>query len=188
MHVDLVVFRDGLVPPQPSPTTTAAPSPTSSPTIPSTIGDYDYVSCWADPDGGRALSTVTTAADMTNEKCALACGGSEYFGTQWSVECWCGPSLTAGSVAAAKRLRGLAGAAHLAVAGIAQNAALVARPTPQFGGTRQRPSRRSGIVPRAGLGAGIDQRQPCRAEAAQDLCRVRQDLRARGNGGAGTDR
>jgi len=37
---------------------------------------------------------------MTLEKCAAFCSTYKYFGTQWNRECWCGDTLTAGSVAA----------------------------------------------------------------------------------------
>src|SRR2546421_311211 len=49
----------------------------------------------------RLLTTVySNATGMTNEVCAVDCAGSQYFGTQWSIECWCGSSLAAGSSAA----------------------------------------------------------------------------------------
>ncbi|KAH6671970.1 WSC domain-containing protein [Halenospora varia] len=93
MSVAMVIFRDGLSPTPPSSTT----STTNPAATPPSIGDYDAVSCWAEPDGGRTLERVFTASDMTNAKCAAECAGSEYMGTQWSVECWCGSSLGAGS-------------------------------------------------------------------------------------------
>ncbi|OCK73379.1 WSC-domain-containing protein [Lepidopterella palustris CBS 459.81] len=93
LSVTMVIFRDGISPPPPS-STTSSSSPAATP---SSIGDYDFVSCWAEPDGGRTLETVYSTDDMTNEKCAALCGGSEYIGTQWSRECWCGSSLGAGS-------------------------------------------------------------------------------------------
>lgn len=84
------------------PTTTAAP-PTntgvpSTPTSPATVGDYDFVYCWAEPDAGRALSAKSTAADdMTLAKCAAFCSDYPYFGTEWSRECWCGDEPADGS-------------------------------------------------------------------------------------------
>lgn len=92
----MVIFRDGITPPATSTTSTA-----SSPTSTASISDYDFVSCWAEPDdGSRTLTTVYSAAGMTNEICAGDCAGSEYFGTQYSIECWCGSSLGVGSYAA----------------------------------------------------------------------------------------
>ncbi|KAH6667842.1 WSC domain-containing protein [Halenospora varia] len=94
--VNMVIFRDGVTPPATS-TTTSASSPTST----ASISDYDFVSCWAEPDdGSRTLTTVYSMTSMTNEICAVDCAGSEYFGTQYSVECWCGSSLGSGSYAA----------------------------------------------------------------------------------------
>jgi len=91
----MVIFRDGI--PPPVTTTTSASTPTST----ASISDYDYVSCWAEPDdGSRTLTTSYSVTGMTNEICAVTCAGSQYFGTQYSVECWCGSTLAAGSYAA----------------------------------------------------------------------------------------
>lgn len=103
LPVNMVIFRDGLAPtPSPIPTSTTPPiqTPTDPADIPP-VGDYNFVSCWAEPPEGRALPASSTSADdMTNEKCAAFCAVYPYFGTQWSRECFCGTVLAAGSEAA----------------------------------------------------------------------------------------
>jgi hypothetical protein len=49
----------------------------------------------------RALASFSTAYDtMTLESCAKDCTGYTYFGTEYSRECYCGNSFSAGSVSA----------------------------------------------------------------------------------------
>ncbi|OBT51039.1 hypothetical protein VE04_08574, partial [Pseudogymnoascus sp. 24MN13] len=126
MPVNMVIFRNGISPtgtatpptstaPPPTSTvvpTTTAPPPTTTvapptntgvpttPTSPVTVGDYDFVYCWAEPAAGRSFAAKSTAADdMTNEKCATFCAAYPYFGTQWSKECWCGTGPAGGGLA-----------------------------------------------------------------------------------------
>ncbi|ELR06631.1 hypothetical protein VC83_03264 [Pseudogymnoascus destructans] len=120
MPVEMVIFRNGVSPtgtakPPTStaaaqssaviPTTTAAP-PTgtgvpTTPTSPDKVGDYEFLYCWAEPAAGRAFAAKSTAADdMTLAKCAAFCAVYQYFGTEWSKECWCGNEVAAGSDAA----------------------------------------------------------------------------------------
>ena len=120
MAVAMVIFRDGLSPNPPSSTSSTTRSTTSfstlttststrtvtsttssTPTDPTDIppvGDYDFVSCWAEPPEGRALpAAYASAGDMTLAKCAGLCARYPYFGTQWGRECWCDNELTSGS-------------------------------------------------------------------------------------------
>ncbi len=83
-----------------STSTTASTTPTNPASLPS-VGNYDFVSCWAEPPDGRALpAAVTSLDDMTLEKCAAFCSSYPYFGTQWGRECWCDKELTLGSATA----------------------------------------------------------------------------------------
>ncbi|KAK4666514.1 hypothetical protein QC763_300910 [Podospora pseudopauciseta] len=51
---------------------------------------YTALGCFVDT-GSRVLpSKVISTHDMTAEKCAANCRGYDYFGTQWSSECYCG--------------------------------------------------------------------------------------------------
>src|ERR1700753_4005532 len=102
MPITMVLFHDTNISTTATSSTASSTTATSTPaSTPSTLGDYEFVSCWAEPeDGSRTLVTVYGADDMTNEKCAGLCGGSLYIGTQWSRECWCGPSLATGSAEA----------------------------------------------------------------------------------------
>ncbi|WVR00301.1 hypothetical protein IAU59_007444 [Kwoniella sp. CBS 9459] len=83
-------------------TTSSSAAPTSTvPTTPATISAYAYVDCHTEPDGARALSGLTLATDdMTLDKCAATCAGFTYFGVEYARECYCGNTLTDGSVTA----------------------------------------------------------------------------------------
>lgn len=111
LPVNMVIFRDGNSPTATATLSTSTTPPTTLTTIttliptntapPSPVGDYDYVSCWAEPSEGRALPAASFAdPDMTLEMCAAFCSAYPYFGTQWSTECFCDVQLTAGSAAA----------------------------------------------------------------------------------------
>lgn len=59
-----------------------------------TIPNYGYKGCYTDDIRSRVLTTSVPANDgMTIERCANACGGSHYFGTQNGRECYCGDSF-----------------------------------------------------------------------------------------------
>ncbi|KAL8818955.1 MAG: hypothetical protein Q9223_002519 [Gallowayella weberi] len=63
-------------------------------------GDYSYIGCYSEVAGGRALSGKTPAAPATGttvESCAAACQGFQYFGVEYSNECYCGNTINAGS-------------------------------------------------------------------------------------------
>ncbi|GKT42002.1 WSC domain-containing protein [Colletotrichum spaethianum] len=78
----------------------AAPTPTVL-SQPATVGVWKWYGCQTEATNARALNAKTFASDdMTLEKCADFCTGNTYFGVEYSRECWCGNSFTAGSVPA----------------------------------------------------------------------------------------
>lgn len=64
-----------------------------------TIADYEYIGCYAEPaDGSRALDSSSFAdATMSNAECALSCLGTTYFGTEYFDECYCDDVLVSGA-------------------------------------------------------------------------------------------
>ena len=67
------------------------------------VSGYDFVSCWTEPAGARALTGASTASDdMTLESCAAFCADWPYFGVEYGRECYCGlePASSSGSAEA----------------------------------------------------------------------------------------
>jgi hypothetical protein len=59
-----------------------------------TVAGFAYQSCWTDDVNARSLAgNVLRADDMTVEKCAAFCQGSQYFGVEYARECYCGDAL-----------------------------------------------------------------------------------------------
>ncbi|WVW80508.1 hypothetical protein I302_102492 [Kwoniella bestiolae CBS 10118] len=85
-----------------SASTSATASPSATPTgpvQPPTVGSYKFVDCHTEGTNARALTGKAVASDdMTLDKCAVACSGFLYFGVEYSRECYCGNTLSAGSV------------------------------------------------------------------------------------------
>ncbi|PMD17835.1 WSC-domain-containing protein [Hyaloscypha hepaticicola] len=80
---------------------TSTPVVIAGPSNPATVGNYDYYGCMTEGTNSRALQGYSTAYDtMTLASCAEDCTGFEYFGTEYSRECYCGNSFSAGAVAA----------------------------------------------------------------------------------------
>ncbi|KAL8699219.1 MAG: hypothetical protein Q9201_006129 [Fulgogasparrea decipioides] len=82
---------------------TATPTSPAGPAIKSSVGTWSYNGCYTEATGGRALSGLqnpVAGATLTLEKCAAACAGYAYFGTEYSGECYCGNTFGAGSVLA----------------------------------------------------------------------------------------
>ncbi|KAK1994677.1 WSC domain-containing protein [Colletotrichum falcatum] len=77
-------------------------APTSTvPSQPPTVGNWKWYGCQTEATNARALSSKTFAADdMTLESCAAFCDSFTYFGVEYSRECYCGNSFSAGSVPA----------------------------------------------------------------------------------------
>ncbi|KAF1808035.1 WSC domain-containing protein 2, partial [Eremomyces bilateralis CBS 781.70] len=69
-----------------------------APMINPDVAGYSYEGCWTDSPT-RYLSGSATAGDsMTVPSCAGFCDGSNYFGVEYSRECYCGSTLSAESV------------------------------------------------------------------------------------------
>lgn len=68
-------------------------------------GTWSYQGCYSEASNGRTLSgpSYTNTTGMTVETCIAFCDTQNYIyaGTEYSQECYCGNSTTAGSVAAA---------------------------------------------------------------------------------------
>lgn len=81
--------------------TSLEPPPSLPPPLQNNI-TYSPAGCWQEPgDGSRALSSyVYSSLNMNIESCAYLCGMSNYLysGLQWSVECWCGNSVSSKAV------------------------------------------------------------------------------------------
>ncbi|KAK0736199.1 WSC domain-containing protein [Apiosordaria backusii] len=71
-------------------TGSALPSGTHYPRQVEDAPTYTSLGCFVD-SGSRVLpSKIISTHDMTAAKCAINCAGYDYFGTQWSSECYCG--------------------------------------------------------------------------------------------------
>ncbi|KAL8931128.1 MAG: hypothetical protein Q9208_000232 [Pyrenodesmia sp. 3 TL-2023] len=90
--------------PTSTPTNPTTPTtPTGGPSNAASIGAWDYLGCYTEATAGRALSgklNPVPGATLTNKLCAAACSGFNYFGTEYSGECYCGDTLGAGAVLA----------------------------------------------------------------------------------------
>jgi len=76
-----------------STTSEARPSKRSKHCVRDDAPAYTALGCFVD-SGSRILpSKVISTNDMTAAKCAVNCAGYDYFGTQWSSECYCGSIL-----------------------------------------------------------------------------------------------
>lgn len=81
--------------------TSTSATGTPTPSIKPTVGGYNFVSCWTEGTGVRALSGAVYAYDgMTLESCMGNCTGFDYWGTEYGRECYCGNTLAASSQAA----------------------------------------------------------------------------------------
>jgi hypothetical protein len=70
----------------------------TGPQQPGTVGNYGFVGCITDSQAQRTLpADLLRTDDLTLETCATFCAGYTYFGTEYSTECWCGNTLTAGA-------------------------------------------------------------------------------------------
>lgn len=64
---------------------------------------FSSIGCYTEATSGRALSSKSygDSKNMTAESCEAYCGTAyDYFGVEWSQECFCGNQLNAGSVPA----------------------------------------------------------------------------------------
>ncbi|MCJ1414010.1 hypothetical protein MMC32_000335 [Xylographa parallela] len=88
-----------------APSATLATSPAPTPTGPITVTElagYTYLGCYNEPPNARALSGFEYAIPGTNnsvENCAVGCTGYEFFGVEYTSQCFCGNTIAEGSVA-----------------------------------------------------------------------------------------
>ncbi|KAF7895090.1 hypothetical protein EAF00_006904 [Botryotinia globosa] len=81
-------------------TSSAIPTPTGPITVTNLTG-YNYLGCYSEATTGRALSGLRPAPPIggfTIESCQSSCSDFEYFGMEYSNECYCGTTINAGSV------------------------------------------------------------------------------------------
>ncbi|KAK2055257.1 WSC domain-containing protein [Colletotrichum caudatum] len=98
---DLPSTTSGALPTSAGPST--APTATAPPTN-EHVGDWLSQGCYTEGDGVRALPARMYANDsLTLEICGSFCQGTNYFGTEYGRECWCGNEFGAGSVLAANQ-------------------------------------------------------------------------------------
>ncbi|KAL8765358.1 MAG: hypothetical protein Q9209_007544 [Squamulea sp. 1 TL-2023] len=68
--------------------------PNIPPSILPSVGAYNYAGCYTEGIGGRALSDAQTVYDeMTVAYCANFCSKYQYFGIEYSSECFCANSI-----------------------------------------------------------------------------------------------
>ncbi|PNS14683.1 hypothetical protein CAC42_1705 [Sphaceloma murrayae] len=80
---------------------TAPGGPTGGPVTAPSSGPYLYEGCYSEGTNGRALAGANIAppADGSSvEYCQSQCSGYQYFGVEYSNECYCGNTLQTGSV------------------------------------------------------------------------------------------
>lgn len=71
----------------------STPTTRAKATSPKTVGTFNYQACYVD-SGPRTLSGPASAGDaMTVDQCASKCAGYQYFGVEYSRECYCGNSI-----------------------------------------------------------------------------------------------
>ncbi|KAF7951604.1 hypothetical protein EAE96_006907 [Botrytis aclada] len=85
-----------------STSSTVSTLPTSTgPITVTNIPGYNYLGCYSEATTGRALSGLRPAPPIggfTIESCQSSCSAFEYFGMEYSNECYCGATINAGSV------------------------------------------------------------------------------------------
>lgn len=81
-----------------SSSTSSSASPTG-PVPVQTAGSFAYQGCYTEGTNGRALADTTTASgSMTVAKCAAFCSSYKYMGIEYSSECYCANTISAGAV------------------------------------------------------------------------------------------
>lgn len=59
---------------------------------------YGYIGCYTDDVNTRTFTAATTSDnDMTLAECSTFCSEYQYFGTEYSTQCFCGDSLSSSS-------------------------------------------------------------------------------------------
>lgn len=63
------------------------------------VNGFTYQGCQTDSGGARVLKDKNTwSKNMTSTACASFCTGYQYFGTEYSTECYCGNELAVASI------------------------------------------------------------------------------------------
>jgi hypothetical protein len=77
-------------------------APSQPTVIVKSSGSFNYYGCWTEPSNGvRALSSAFYPSDtLTVAQCVAACKDYKYAGAEYSHECYCSNSFSAGSVLA----------------------------------------------------------------------------------------
>ncbi|CAM9620770.1 unnamed protein product [Ectocarpus sp. 6 AP-2014] len=57
------------------------------------IDDPSYLGCYSDPADSRVFVQDISSDAMTAEACSALCSASDFYGTQYSTECWCGDNV-----------------------------------------------------------------------------------------------
>lgn len=74
----------------------------ASTTIPTAGNGYTFSSCYTDAVGSRTLATASFYSDsMTVETCQANCAAYQYFGVEYSRECYCSNEIDNGGTVAA---------------------------------------------------------------------------------------
>ncbi|KAH7032617.1 WSC domain-containing protein [Microdochium trichocladiopsis] len=69
---------------------TGKPTVLQPPRNPPSVGAYKYAGCYKDNQGSKAMPVGKPGgSSLTLEKCASACAGYNYFGTEYASECTC---------------------------------------------------------------------------------------------------
>jgi len=78
-------------------TTSTGPLPTVTAEVPGNV-NFTLSGCFMEPPNARALANLVVATDlMTVDLCLSACSDMMFAGIEFARECWCGPTLTAGT-------------------------------------------------------------------------------------------
>lgn len=71
----------------------APPAPQASATVAKVKG-WTYRGCWTDDRYDRTLISKKFKGSITPEKCAQLCKGYQFFGLEYSNECYCGNTIS----------------------------------------------------------------------------------------------
>ncbi|KAL9044249.1 MAG: hypothetical protein Q9214_002599 [Letrouitia sp. 1 TL-2023] len=81
-------------------TSTTSTAVSTGPVTVSNLAGYKYLGCYNEVAGGRALSDLQNpipASTVSVESCSKACAQYNYFGVEYSGECYCGNKINTGS-------------------------------------------------------------------------------------------
>lgn len=68
------------------------------PSAPANVGAFSYIGCYNESSSGRTFGAISTSnAAMTIDYCASYCASYKYFGVEYSTQCYCSNTITAGA-------------------------------------------------------------------------------------------